>query len=92
MTNTSSLRGLTTIGFWATDVEAAKEWRAQLLGVEPYFVRPPAPAPVAYIEFRIGGDQHQLGIMAARSCARNNTAPEQPGRGSATGTAPLQAT
>jgi len=66
MTNTSSLRGLTTISFWAADVEAAKEWYAQLLGVEPYFVRPPAPAPAAYIEFRIGDYQHELGIIDSR--------------------------
>lgn len=66
MTNTSSLRGLSTISFWATDVEAAKEWYAQLLGIEPYFVRPPAPAPAAYIEFRIGDYQHELGIIDSR--------------------------
>jgi len=66
MTNTSSLRGLTTISFWATDIEAAKEWYTQLLGIEPYFIRPSAPAPAAYVEFRVGDYQHELGIIDSR--------------------------
>jgi len=34
------LRGLTNLSFWADDVDAAMRWYAELLGVEPYFVRP----------------------------------------------------
>ena len=63
MSETTGLRGLSTVSFWAADVEAAKDWYTQLLGVEPYFVRPPAPAPPAYVEFRIGDYQHELGIV-----------------------------
>lgn len=63
MSETPSLRGLSTISFWADDVEAARAWYTELLGVEPYFVRPPAPAPAAYIEFRLGDYEHELGII-----------------------------
>ncbi|WGW12001.1 VOC family protein [Saxibacter everestensis] len=63
MSEAPLLRGLTTISFWAADVEAAKDWYTRLLGIEPYFIRPPAPAPAAYIEFRIGDYQHELGII-----------------------------
>jgi predicted enzyme related to lactoylglutathione lyase len=56
------LRGLTTVGFWADDLTAAKEWYTDLLGIEPYFVRP-VTGPPAYIEFRLGDYQHELGIQ-----------------------------
>ncbi|MER6142661.1 VOC family protein [Streptomyces sparsogenes] len=59
------LRGLTTVTFFADDVAAARDWYAGLLGVEPYFVRPVAGAP-AYVEFRIGDYQHELGIADRR--------------------------
>ena len=47
------LRGLTTVSFFASDVAAAKAWYTELLGIEPYFVRPVEGMP-AYVEFRIG--------------------------------------
>lgn len=56
------LRGLTTVSFWADDVAAARQWYRELLGVEPYFQRPDADQP-AYIEFRLGDYQHELGII-----------------------------
>ena len=59
------LRGLSTINFWADDLIAAKKWYAELLGIEPYFERPNAEHP-AYIEFRLGDYQHELGIIDAR--------------------------
>lgn len=59
------LRGLTTVSFFADDVAAAGRWYAELLGVEPYFVRPVEGAP-AYVEFRIGDHQHELGIVDSR--------------------------
>src|SRR5690242_8732758 len=55
MSNTQTLRGLTTINYWAADLEAAKQWYAELLGIEPYFHVP------GYYEFRIGDYQHELG-------------------------------
>jgi len=60
------LRGLATVSFYAADLEAAKRWYAELLGIEPYFIRPAPPAPPAYIEFRIGDYQHELGIIDRR--------------------------
>jgi predicted enzyme related to lactoylglutathione lyase len=59
------LRGFATISYWADDLEAAKNWYAELLGVEPYFVRP-EEGPPAYVEFRIGDYQHELGIIDRR--------------------------
>jgi predicted enzyme related to lactoylglutathione lyase len=54
------LRGLTTISFWAADLAAAKQWYAELLGIDPYFERP------GYAEFRIGDYQHELGLIDSR--------------------------
>ena len=60
------LRGMTTANYWATDVEAAKAWYSELLGVEPYFERPGGGEPPAYLEYRIGDYQHELGLIDAR--------------------------
>ncbi len=54
------LRGLSTLRFHATDLEAAKRWYTGLLGIAPYFERP------GYIEFRLGDYQHELGILDSR--------------------------
>ena len=59
------LRGLSTVSFFADDVTAARAWYAELLGIEPYFVRPVQGTP-AYVEFRIGDYQHELGIIDSR--------------------------
>jgi predicted enzyme related to lactoylglutathione lyase len=59
------LRGLTTVSFFAGDVAAAKAWYTELLGIEPYFVRPVEGMP-AYVEFRVGDYQHELGIVDSR--------------------------
>lgn len=59
------LRGLTTVSFFADDVAAAGAWYTQVLGTEPYFARPVEGVP-AYIEFRIGDYQHELGIIDRR--------------------------
>jgi catechol 2,3-dioxygenase-like lactoylglutathione lyase family enzyme len=60
-----TLRGLTTVTYFADDLPAAARWYAELLGVEPYFVRP-EEGPPAYIEFRIGDYQHELGLLDRR--------------------------
>ncbi len=60
------LRGLITVSFYAADVDAAKRWYTELLGVEPYFIRPVPPDPPGYIEFRIGDYQHELGVIDSR--------------------------
>ena len=59
------LRGFATISYWADDVEAARDWYAELLGIEPYFVRP-EEGPPAYVEFRVGDYQDELGIIDRR--------------------------
>ena len=59
------LRGLTTVTFFAEDVTAARDWYTELLGIEPYFVRP-VDGPPAYIEFRVGDDEDELGIVDRR--------------------------
>jgi predicted enzyme related to lactoylglutathione lyase len=64
MSNSSALRGLATVNFYAADLDAAKKWYSGFLGIEPYFNVP------GYIEFRIGDYQQELGIIDA------NYAPE----------------
>ncbi|MCM0677548.1 VOC family protein [Micromonospora phytophila] len=59
------LRGLTTVSFFADDLTAAGKWYAELLGTEPYYVRTVEGVP-AYIEFRIGDYQHELGFIDRR--------------------------
>ncbi|MBE1586232.1 VOC family protein [Nonomuraea angiospora] len=54
------LRGFATISFYAADLEAAKTWYTELLGLEPYYQVP------GYIEFRVDDHQHELGIIDAR--------------------------
>ncbi len=51
------LRGMATVVYLADDLDAAKQWYTELLGIEPYFNRPP------YIEFRLGDYQQELGIL-----------------------------
>ncbi|MDY0908115.1 VOC family protein [Microbacterium sp. CFBP9034] len=54
------LRGFATISYYASDLDAAARWYAEVLGSEPYFVTP------AYIEFRVGDYEHELGIIDAQ--------------------------
>ena len=56
---------LTTINYWADDVKAAWDWYAQVLEAEPYFVRP-EEGPPAYVEFRVGPDEDELGLIDRR--------------------------
>ncbi|WP_396452384.1 VOC family protein [Actinomadura sp.] len=60
------LRGLATISLWADDLEAAKDWYAELLGVAPYFSVPGPGGRAAYYEFRVGDYEHELGLIDAR--------------------------
>ncbi|MCI0710528.1 MAG: VOC family protein [Chloroflexi bacterium] len=63
MTDTQILRGIATISFWAADMEAAKQWYTDLLGIAPYFERSGPDGTLAYIEFRLGDYEHELGII-----------------------------
>jgi catechol 2,3-dioxygenase-like lactoylglutathione lyase family enzyme len=60
------LRGLATVNFFADDLEAAKKWYTEVLGIEPYFERPGDGPPAAYYEFRIGDQQAELGLIDRR--------------------------
>lgn len=60
------LRGFATISFWAADLEAAKDWYAELLGVQPYFSVPGPDGRAGYYEFRVGDYEHELGLIDAR--------------------------
>lgn len=64
------LRGFTTIGYFAADLDAAKAWYAELLGIEPYF-----EVPGGYVEFRVGDYQHELGIIQSDWAPHDTTAP-----------------
>jgi predicted enzyme related to lactoylglutathione lyase len=59
------LRGLATVSFYADDIDAAQTWYTELLGISPYFVRPET-GPAAYIEYRLGDFEHELGIIDRR--------------------------
>jgi predicted enzyme related to lactoylglutathione lyase len=74
MTKTQILRGLTTISFWAADLEAAKQWYSELLGLAPYFERSGPDGRLAYIEFRLGDYQHELGIIHRSYAPKGATA------------------
>ncbi|GAA3226578.1 VOC family protein [Nonomuraea helvata] len=66
------LRGLATLNFYAADLEAAKAWYTELLGLEPYYQVP------GYIEWRVGDYQHELGIIDSRYAPAGDT--DRPGR------------
>ncbi len=66
MTNsTSPLRGFCTVTVFADDVAEAGRWYAGVFSAEPYFARP-EEGPPAYVEFRIGDDQDEFGILDRR--------------------------
>jgi predicted enzyme related to lactoylglutathione lyase len=72
------LRGLTTVVYFADDLDAAKQWYSEVLGIEPYFNRPP------YIEFRLGDYQHELGILDRRYSPAEGTDGPRPAPAGAT--------
>jgi len=63
---TQRIRGMATANYWADDVPAAAAWYSEVLGIEPYFAQPAPPATAAYVEFRIGDHQAELGIVDRR--------------------------
>lgn len=54
------LQGLATTNFQAADLAAARGWYTELFGLEPYFVRD------GYLEWRLGRDGDEFGIVDAR--------------------------
>ncbi len=73
MAQTNNLRGLSTTTFYADDLAAAKKWYAEFLGIDAYFAFPETGAP-AYIEFRIGDYQHELGFIDRKYAPKNAVA------------------
>ena len=68
------LRGMATVSLFADDLPAATDWYTTLLGIEPYFVRL-VDGPPAYVEFRVGDYQHELGIIDRRWAPHQDTEP-----------------
>jgi len=62
MESKAMFRGMANVSYWAEDMKAARKWYAELFGMEPYFQRPDAENP-AYIEYRVGDYQHEVGII-----------------------------
>ena len=59
-------RGFATISLYADDLAAARDWYTRLLEVEAYYAFPEPPAAPAYIEFRVGDDEDELGLIDRR--------------------------
>lgn len=51
--------GLRTVGYNVSDMDSAKDWYSNVLGIEPYFDQP------FYIGFEVAG--YELGIMPSES-------------------------
>lgn len=64
--STKTLRGFATISLYADDLAAAQAWYTELLGIAPYFNRPGPDGRPAYIEYRVGDYEHELGIIDRR--------------------------
>lgn len=60
------LRGMSTVSYFADDLTEARDWYASFLGVEAYFERSTPDGVLAYVEFRIGDYQAELGIVHRR--------------------------
>lgn len=58
-------RGFATISYFADDMTAAEAWYTDLLGTPPYFRRDQEGTP-AYLEYRIGDYQAELGLIDSR--------------------------
>ena len=57
------LRGMSTLTFFADDVEEARAWYASFLGIPAYFEHSTPDGVLAYAEFRIGDYLAELGIV-----------------------------
>lgn len=72
MAETTTLRGLAQVNLFAEDVAQARDWYSRVLGCEAYFQRPEQGRP-AYVEFRIGDMQAELGIVDHQYQPANTT-------------------
>ncbi len=74
MSTKITLRGFATISYWADDMDAAKAWYSELLGITPYFERSGIDGKLDYAEFRLGDYQHELGLIDRRFAPARSTA------------------
>ncbi|TDV43626.1 VOC family protein [Actinophytocola oryzae] len=65
-------RGFATINHFADDMTAAETWYTRVLGTPPYFRRDADGRP-AYLEYRIGDYQAELGIIDSRFAPHDTT-------------------
>jgi catechol 2,3-dioxygenase-like lactoylglutathione lyase family enzyme len=68
-------RGFATVSFYADDLAAARDWYTELLGMAPYYAFPPPPAAPAYLEFRVGDDEDELGFIDRKYAPRGAANP-----------------
>lgn len=66
-------RGFATLNLYADDVIAARTWYAEVFGVEAYYAYPTENP--AYVEFRIGDDADEIGVIDRRYAPAGGTAP-----------------
>src|SRR5215212_6235634 len=69
----SMLRGFSQLIFFADDMAAARRWYTELLGMEPYFERLGPDGRLAYMDSRVGDQQHEWGV-SERECAPDGSA------------------
>ncbi|MGI5500656.1 VOC family protein [Lentzea sp. CA-135723] len=54
---------MSTVSYFADDLNEARAWYASFLGVDAYFARSTPDGTLAYVEFRLGDFQAELGIV-----------------------------
>ncbi|MCX2948017.1 VOC family protein [Lentzea sp. NEAU-D7] len=54
---------MSTVSYFADDLTEARDWYASFLGADAYFERSTQDGLLAYVEFRIGDYQAELGIV-----------------------------
>ena len=54
------LQGFATLNIYADDIEKAAEWYTEVFGIAPYY-----SVPGGYIEFRVGADEDEFGIISS---------------------------
>ena len=55
-------RGMANVSYYAADLKEARKWYNDVFKMEPYFQLPDGDQP-AYIEYRVGDYQHEVGII-----------------------------
>lgn len=61
---TPVFRGIANVNLIAPDMDRAVAWYTDVMGAEPYFVRPDSGTP-QYAEWRFGDDEDELALMDA---------------------------